>query len=143
MTDVRGDQVYEMTEDECWALLERGALGRLATAVGELVDVFAVNYGVVDRRVLFKTDAGTKLASLTINAHVAFETDGFDERTAWSVVVKGVARVVEAAEERLEAERVPIVSWLPTQKTRIVAIEPTEITGRGFVRGPEPDPDWY
>ena len=141
---VRSDPLYELTVHDCWALLERAALGRLAVAVGDVVDVFPVNYAVdADHRLLFKTSEGTKLAALTVNRHVAFEVDGTDDQNAWSVVVKGVARPVDRLDERVAAERLPIVSWLPTRKTRIVAIEPTSVTGRGFVRGVEPDSDWY
>ena len=135
--------LYELTEDDCWALLERGALGRLAVAVRGSIDVFPVNYAVDRRRVLFKTNPGTKLAALTVNDAVAFEVDGFDEQTAWSVVVKGTAHALETMDEQLAAERLPIVSWAPSVKTRIIAIEPTSITGRGFVREPEPEADWY
>lgn len=141
MQGMRSDPLYELTEADCWALLERGALGRLAVAVGDLVDVFPVNYAVSDGRILFRTNEGTKLAALTINRHVAFEVDGVDEQTAWSVVVKGVARAIEGFDE--EADALPLVSWLPTPKTQVVRIEASEISGRGFVRGAEPETDWY
>ncbi|MGH8824932.1 MAG: pyridoxamine 5'-phosphate oxidase family protein, partial [Jiangellaceae bacterium] len=43
------------------------------------------------------TAEGTKLASVTVSRRVAFEIDGFDAGTgqAWSVVVRGVAHVLE------------------------------------------------
>lgn len=143
MSAVRSEPLHDLTEDDCWALLERGALGRVAVAVRELVDVFPVNHAVSARRILFKTNPGTKLTALTVNTQVAFEVDGVDEQTAWSVVVKGVARTLETSAEQLAAERLPIVSWLPNLKTRFVAIDPTSVTGVGFVRGAEPDADWY
>jgi uncharacterized protein len=135
--------LYELTEDDCWALLERGALGRLALTAAGVVDVFPVNYAVDGRRILFKTSEGTKLAELTVHEQVAFEIDGVDDQTAWSVVVKGVSRTLERPADLEAAERHPIVSWLPTLKSRVVAIDPVAVSGRGFIRGPEPDPDWY
>jgi uncharacterized protein len=135
--------LYELTEDDCWALLERGALGRLALTAAGVVDVFPVNYAVDGRRILFKTSEGTKLAELTVHEQVAFEIDGVDDQTAWSVVVKGVSRTLERPTDLEAAGRHPIVSWLPTLKSRVVAIDPVAVSGRGFIRGPEPDPDWY
>jgi uncharacterized protein len=135
--------LYELTEDDCWALLERGALGRLALTAAGVVDVFPVNYAVEGRRILFKTSEGTKLAELTVHEQVAFEIDGVDDQTAWSVVVKGVSRTLERPADLEAAGRHPIVSWLPTLKSRVVAIDPVAVSGRGFIRGPEPDPDWY
>ncbi|GAA2753965.1 pyridoxamine 5'-phosphate oxidase family protein [Amnibacterium kyonggiense] len=143
MSDVESDPVALLTEEDCWALLERGALGRLAVAVDGVVDLYPVNYAVDRRRILFKTNPGTKLAALTVNRHVAFEIDGTDEQSAWSVVVKGEARPLETMAEQFDAERLPIVSWLPTAKSRVVVLVPTSVSGRGFLRGEEPDAAWY
>jgi uncharacterized protein len=144
MTDVRNaDGLYELGEEDCWAMLERGALGRLAVAAAGVVDIFPVNYAVHGRRLLFKTSEGTKLAELTIHAQVAFEIDGADEQTAWSVVVKGAAALLERGADLDAVEQRPIVSWLPALKRRVVAIEPSVVTGRGFIRGSERDTEWY
>lgn len=144
MRDTTPDGVlHELTEDDCWALLERGALGRLALTAAGVVDVFPVNYAVDGRRILFKTSEGTKLAELTVHEQVAFEIDGFDEQTAWSVVVKGAAHPLERRAELEAAEQRHVPSWLPTVKSRIVVIDPEAVSGREFVRGPEPDGEWY
>ena len=143
MTDTQSAQIYELDDADCWALLERGALGRLAVAVADLVDIYPVNYAVDDRRLYFRTTEGSKLAAIVIRSQVAFEIDGVDDQTAWSVVVKGDARLIDHLDERTAAERLPIVSWLPTVKRRIVVIDPVEVTGRAFLRGSEPDAEWY
>ena len=144
MVDTSPDSVlYELDVDDCWALLERGALGRLALTTAGVVDIFPVNYAVDGRRILFKTSEGTKLAELTVHDQVAFEIDGADDQTAWSVVVKGIARTLERRMDLDRAEQRRLVSWLPTVKTRLVEIDPLEVTGRAFVRGPEPDSEWY
>lgn len=140
---LRADGLYELTEEDCWALLERGALGRLAATAAGKVDIFPVNYAVDGRRILFRTSEGAKLAELTVRAQVAFEIDGADEQTAWSVVVKGHAAPLEQRADLEAAERRAIVSWLPTLRSSIVAIRPTAVTGRGFVRSQGSDTDWY
>lgn len=141
MATTTDDAVRRLTEDDCWALLERESLGRLGLVVAGDLEIFPVNYRVDARRLLFRTAEGTKLAGLTINDQVVFEVDGVDETSAWSVVVKGTAHALEHESELLRAEQVAPASWLPTVKTRFVEIRPTAISGRGFRRGPEPEPD--
>src|SRR5579875_1889616 len=128
--DIADGTLYELTEDDCWALLERERLGRLAVDAAGIVDLFPVNYAVDGRRILFKTSEGTKLASMTVSAHVAFEIDGTDEQTAWSVVVHGAAHPLDGSIERELSERRRIVSWLPTIKSRVVVLDPASATGR-------------
>jgi uncharacterized protein len=141
MTTVTDDGVHHLTEAVCWALLGSGSLGRLGVVVGDDLDLFPVNYRVHGDRLLFRTAEGTKLAALTVHDRVAFEVDGVTETTAWSVVVKGTARMLEKEAEILSAESDRPDSWLPTVKTRFVEIQPQTITGRGFHRRPEPELD--
>jgi nitroimidazol reductase NimA-like FMN-containing flavoprotein (pyridoxamine 5'-phosphate oxidase superfamily) len=143
MTDTRAAEIYELDDADCWALLERGVLGRLAVAVADLVDIFPVNYAVDDRHLSFRTTEGSTLATIVTRSQVAFEIDGVDDQTAWSVVVKGTARLIDHLDERAAAERLPIVSWLPAVERRIVVIDPVEVTGRASLRGSEPDAEWY
>jgi uncharacterized protein len=88
---------------------------------------------------LIRTNPGTKLAELTINDKVAFEADRVGSDEAWSVVVKGTARVIESQTEIDEADRLPLKPWTPTRKYTYVEITPTEIHGRHFELGPEPE----
>jgi hypothetical protein len=81
------------------------------------------------------------LLEVTINGSVAVETDAYSESEAWSVVVKGTARVIEKQTDLYAAEALPLRSWVPTVKPVFIRVTPTEITGRHFTLGPEPDPD--
>ena len=85
------EPVQELSRDECRELLKRGELGRLATAAGGEPDIFPVNYFSDGDRILIRTAPGTKLLELTVHSAVAFETDGYTEDEAWSVVVHGRA----------------------------------------------------
>ncbi|AYF99395.1 pyridoxamine 5'-phosphate oxidase family protein [Protaetiibacter intestinalis] len=128
-----------LDERECWELLELAPMGRIAIAVGGVIDIFPLNFAVHDGAVYFRTAPGTKLVELTIHPDVALEIDGWDEGEAFSVVVKGVAERLEHAAEIEEAERLPLTPWVPTLKYRWVRIRPGSVTGRRFRRGPEPD----
>jgi nitroimidazol reductase NimA-like FMN-containing flavoprotein (pyridoxamine 5'-phosphate oxidase superfamily) len=131
--------VSTLTEDECWNVLSRSHLGRLAVAVGGEPDIFPVNYVLDGPRVFFRTAPGAKLGELAANPRIAFEVDEYDDTYAASVVVKGVAKLLELQREIDAADALPLDPWIPTLKYRWVRIAPVAITGRRFQRGPEPD----
>lgn len=131
--------VDRLSEDECWELLSRASLGRLALNVRNELDIFPINFVTHDGAILFRTAPGTKLAELTANPRVVFEADEYDERSAASVIVKGVAEEMQHQSEIDAADALPLVPWIPTLKYRWVRIVPTSITGRRFERAPEPD----
>lgn len=128
-----------LSDDECWQLLSGESLGRLATGAGGQPEIFPVNFVVQNQTVLFRSAEGTKLITTVINNVVAFEADGHNDVGAWSVIVKGKAHVLEIAADVQEAEEAHLLPWIPTLKLRFVRIIPSEITGRRFTFGPEPD----
>jgi len=72
---------------------------------------------------------------------VSFEADYHDTELTygWSVIVKGRAHVLSTSAEIGEAERAQLRPWTATQKLRYVRVNASEITGRRFKFGPEPD----
>jgi len=125
-------------ERECWELLRREALGRLAVIHAGAPDIFPVNHLVDHGSIVIRTAAGTKLATAA-GRPVAFEVDGFDltAGTAWSVVVRGTAHKILEREETLSALRLPLVPWQEGRKAWFLRIEPVEVTGRRVVLSPE------
>lgn len=138
-----GDPISVLDRDEAWQLLKGQYVGRLAVSVAGQPDVFPVNFHADDTSIVFRTAPGSKLLEVTINATVAFETDGYDADEAWSVVVKGTAHVLEKQAEIFAAEAIGLRSWIPTIKPVFVRIAPTEVTGRRFQFGPEPETEPY
>ncbi|MDY0910152.1 pyridoxamine 5'-phosphate oxidase family protein [Microbacterium sp. CFBP9034] len=128
-----------MSVDECWNLLARCELGRLATSVEGEPDIFPVNYVVDGPSVLFRTAPGSKLTELSANPRVAFEVDQYDDTDAASVVLKGTAKLLQVQEEIDAADALGLAPWTPTLKYRWVRIAAHTISGRRFERGPEPD----
>jgi uncharacterized protein len=139
MTTPEAQPVTDMTDHECWAELSSMTLGRLATSVDGEPDIVPVNYVVQRHTVLIRTAEGTKFASAVINERVAFEADDHGLTQGWSVVVKGHARVLYTAEEFAAAEKADVLPWTATPKQRFIRITPTEITGRRFQFGCEPE----
>lgn len=129
----------DMTTEEAWRFLEHTRFGRLALSVANEPDIFPINYLAHDRKLLMRTNPGTKLAELTINDSVAFEIDGLAESEAWSVVVKGTARVLESQSEIDVVSELPLSPWLQTYKYTFVEIVPGSVRGLRFQLGTEPE----
>lgn len=126
--------VTEIPHEECYRLLDSARFGRLAMCMHGEPDIFPVNFLVVDEKVVIKTAAGTKLFELTLNSAVALEADHIEGDEAWSVVLKGIARVVESFTEKYELDDLRLETWLPSEKPVYITIEQTEVSGRRFQR---------
>lgn len=134
--------ITELTKDEAWDFLRKRTMGRLAVSVAGQPDIFPINYFADETSIVFRTAPGSKLLEVTINAAVALETDSYSTQEAWSVVVKGNAVVLEKQADIYAAEALPLRSWVPTVKPVFVRVTPSEIHGRHFQLGPEPEPDF-
>ena len=129
--------VEELSLPECWDLLRREVVGRLAVAIANAPDIFPINYIVDDGSIVFRSAPGTKLAAAVLGRGVALEIDGYDkvdgvETAAWSVIVRGTARLIENMKEYLEADDLPLFPWHTSPKPEIVRIDPEIVTGRRF-----------
>ncbi|GAA2965042.1 MULTISPECIES: pyridoxamine 5'-phosphate oxidase family protein [Microbacterium] len=139
MEEMMDDVVATLSDAECWQLLAGEELGRLVTRVGDVLDIFPVNY-VVDRdTVVFRTAAGSKLVELTVNDEVLFEVDHYTDAAAWSVIIRGRAQRLATEEDVEAADELPLRPWLPTLKYHYVRVSAETMSGRSFRRGPEPD----
>jgi uncharacterized protein len=133
------EPVTVLFEDENWQLMGSMTLGRLITSFAGEAEVFPVNYVVQDRTVLFRTAEGTKLFSAVANHTVVFEADDHNVAEGWSVIIRGRARLLKTDKEIQHAESAQLLPWTATRKPHYVRISPTEVTGRRFRFGPEPD----
>jgi hypothetical protein len=122
--------------EECLALLGTQRVGRLAVTTPDGPAIFPVNYAIGGDRVVFRTDAGTKLDASALQ-RVAFEIDVIDEAdgTGWSVVVEGFGTEIgDAVDRRSVALRaLEVHPFAPGEKSHVVEIQPRSITGRRIV----------
>jgi uncharacterized protein len=133
------DPILVLDEEQSWKLLENTQHGRIVlTAAGES-DICPINYHAHDGVLLLRTAPGTKLAELTINENVMFEADGITSEEAWTVVVKGTARVLTLSQEIADAEALNLKTWVPTFKDFYLEIKPSQISGRHFNFGEQPE----
>lgn len=132
---------HHLTREECVELLGDQVIGRLAVVVGGRPEIFPINYVLDGEAVVFRTNAGTKLAGTT-QAEVAFEVDLTHAKTmsGWSVVVHGIAQEITDSDRADVQERLrslPLGVWVPGERPHLLRIVPVEITGRRV--GPSAD----
>ena len=138
-THADGNPVLELDDEQSWKLLDATQHGRLVVSVAGEPDIFPVNYLTSDRKIYLRTAPGNKLAQLTINSRVLLETDGVLSDEAWSVVLRGTARVLTNSSELAAVEELGLKSWVPTLKDFYVEIEPMSVSGRHFQLGEQPE----
>ncbi len=127
--------------EECLELMARSGVGRVAFLADGEIEVLPVNYTIEGARVAFRTATGTKLEAAIERSVVAFEVDAFDpqDRTGWSVVIKGRAEVVADAALIARLERTGLTPWATAvPKNEWVVIHPNAITGRRVPARREP-----
>ncbi|KNH21755.1 flavin-nucleotide-binding protein [Arthrobacter sp. ZBG10] len=134
-----GNPVLDLTDDQSWHLVDNTRHGRLVVSVAGEPDIFPVNYVTAARKIYLRTAPGNKLAQLTINDAVLFEADGVLSDEAWSVVVRGKARVLNTSADLAPVEELGLQSWVPTLKDFYVEIVPASVSGRHFQLGQQPE----
>lgn len=128
---------------ESWVQLQRQNVGRLVTTVGNVTDIFPVTYVVDGESIVFRTAEGSKLSEITVSDRVLFEVDEVTDDAAWSVIIRGRAKVLRTETEIAHADELPLSPIVPTLKLNYVRVTPDEtegsMSGRFFIRGEEPD----
>lgn len=122
-----------MSRAECDARLHDTPLGRVAFVSDGDVVVFPVNFRYHEGTIVFRTSEGAKLEAAATRNAVAFEIDGWDAdtRDGWSVLVKGVARIVDEDDGTQALFDLGLRPWADAlDRRRWVEIRPDEITGR-------------
>lgn len=85
-----------LTPDECRALLDRQAVGRLAYVEHGQVGIVPIHYVHADGWLYGRTTPGAKITAMQHHPWVAFEVDEVDGPFDWrSVVVRGALYVIE------------------------------------------------
>jgi len=130
-TDHAGLEVlpFEM----CLALLVSVPVGRIGfIADGELV-ILPVNHLVDGQDVVFRTAAGSKLSAAGNGGLVAFEADSYDDldRSGWSVVISGVAEVIDDDAEADRLNNLGLHPWSTAVEHPFwIRIRPVSVSGR-------------
>lgn len=144
--------LVELTQEQCLALLESEAVGRVALCTPEGPRIVPVSYRVHEGFVLMRTAPYTLLGRYGPGAVLALEADRLEadrvetdgpgahlETSAgggWSVVVRGAAEVVDDLDEiaaiRACADPEP---WPDGSRTLYLRVHCREVTGRRLSGG--------
>jgi nitroimidazol reductase NimA-like FMN-containing flavoprotein (pyridoxamine 5'-phosphate oxidase superfamily) len=137
--------LQELDEAECLRLISPGGVGRIAFVGSYDLTVLPVNYRLVNGAILFRTteDGLVEEDLRTGIAHgeyrVAFEVDHLDEATreGWSVLVRGPAHHLDAADEQEAARLAGVEPWAAGKRNHFIRITPVGVTGRRIRNAPE------
>jgi nitroimidazol reductase NimA-like FMN-containing flavoprotein (pyridoxamine 5'-phosphate oxidase superfamily) len=129
-------RLKDLPPHECLSLLAMARVGRVGIAAGEGPLILPVNFIVLGESVVFRTVPGAKLGAAMARAAVSFEADDYapDGTWGWSVLLRGIASEMAAGPERDSLRVALLRAWAFHERAadRIVRIDPTSITGRGF-----------
>jgi len=144
----------EMRREENENFLRTARVGRISTSLKDQPYIVPIFYVYHKGRILIHTSgSGKKIEAIAKNSAVCFEIDesSEDERKLKSVIVFGKASIIQSGEEKLEALRALVEKYREYHKSReelmhvlydekyyadcmeraaIIAISPTQITGR-------------
>lgn len=117
---------------ECWALATTRTTGRLGFFREGLLDIFPVNYFVLDEHVYFRTSADGTIATSYLD-HAAFQVDHVDRdtRSGWTILLNGPATRVEDPTllTTLWGKAVD-EPWAPGHRDLFYDLAPTLVRGR-------------
>jgi nitroimidazol reductase NimA-like FMN-containing flavoprotein (pyridoxamine 5'-phosphate oxidase superfamily) len=131
----RAGSIKELSETECWALLDTTTVGRVAFVSAEGQQLLPVNFVVIDEKIYFRTLPGGVLDSALSRGHddVAFGVDHHEDmyRHGWNVTVRGGAVGVEdraTINMVLSTER--LRPWAGGVRPAVIRVTPRSIAGR-------------
>jgi hypothetical protein len=126
-------RLTELSRPESLRLLASVPYGRVVFSESALPAIRPVNHMMSDSAVIISMDLGTSILSRE-GVVVAYEADAIDpvQRLGWSVIVTGVARVVEDSGEAVRYRQL-LRPWTSEPCDHIIRICPELVTGYELV----------
>jgi len=137
----RPRQAIELTEGECWRLLESVSIGRVVFTHHAMPAIRPVNHFIESRTIVIRTHLGAAIASRAMEqapsglgkargSVVCYEADELDpvRHTGWSVIATGLARLVTDPAD-IARYATAIEPWIAGEMNQAVVIEPQFISG--------------
>jgi hypothetical protein len=133
----RRSELISLTRHECLHFLRDGGVGVVAFDRGYGPEVLPVTYAADEETLLFRTGTTSRLAVETDGCLVAFETHGLEPalRDAWSVIIRGIARV--SRDNEPAGTDLTVEPWAPGEHgtTILLSMALSQITGRQLTPG--------
>jgi nitroimidazol reductase NimA-like FMN-containing flavoprotein (pyridoxamine 5'-phosphate oxidase superfamily) len=129
-----GTNIRELTQAQCLDRLAGGTVGRVGYVAAQGLQVIPVNYRVAGSTLMLSTTPRSSLAQLAeMGRPVTFEVDyyGTDLELAWSVLMQGTLRELDAAgREKLADLRRPVQPWVGEAASLHLEFVPKTFSGR-------------
>jgi nitroimidazol reductase NimA-like FMN-containing flavoprotein (pyridoxamine 5'-phosphate oxidase superfamily) len=130
LTDQRS--LHELTRAEAMALLASVQIGRLVFTHQALPAIRPVNHLIEEGKIVIGLTPGSAIAATSGagGTVVAYEADVLDpdQRTGWTVIIVGVARL-ESDADAAERYRRALQPWLSGAMQDVVTISSDVVTG--------------
>lgn len=136
MSALGGRGLRELSREESLRLLGSVSLGRVVFSDHALPAIRPVNHLVDGEQVIVRSHTGAAILSAAEQGVVvAYEADAIDpeQRLGWSVVVTGVARLVDDPELAAEYRR-RLRPWVDRPMDMVIAISADIVTGFELVQ---------
>jgi nitroimidazol reductase NimA-like FMN-containing flavoprotein (pyridoxamine 5'-phosphate oxidase superfamily) len=126
-------QMKELTRQEAMRRLGSVQVGRVVFTAHAMPAIRPVNHLVDDGQVIIRSHEGSAIvtaASAGPGTVVAYEADEIDpgSRTGWSVVVTGLARLVDEPAQTARYQQA-LQPWVAGQMDYLIRIDPQVVTG--------------
>jgi hypothetical protein len=119
-----------------------GGVGRIVFSTQRGPVALPVNFEFTEDQIVFSTD-DEKASALSSGSTIGFEIDRADETLSegWSVLVTGTCRRITDPEDVQRLSSLDLEAWAGGDRHALIAITPTETTGRVIVHSSPPDED--
>lgn len=123
-----------LSYDDCLERLRSRSVGRIALINAGSPTILPVAYTVAGNSIVFRSPVGSKLEAAENSQPIAFEIDDHDaeQRTGWSVLVTGVADVVDDSEIVAGLDALGLDSWAldAVEDVTWIRVRAESVTGR-------------
>lgn len=125
-----------LTEEECWAYIRPGGVGRFLYNADRGPVAVPVNYAMLDNAAVFRTDDRTAASGAVSQQRVSFDVDQIDDALSegWSVLVSGTATILTRPDDLRAAAGLGIEPWPAGERNTYIRLVPEEVTGRRIRR---------
>ncbi len=130
-SDTGHQGIAVIADQRCLELVRGESIGRLGFSARAMPVIFPINFVLIGRDVVFRTEPGQKLDAAHLQAVACFEVDSYDgfAHTGWSVLITGRLAVTEGpALDRLGP--LPLRPWAVTGASDVVMLRGELISGR-------------
>ena len=137
-----GRELEVLDETECWGLISRDTLGRIAYTHRAMPAIRPVNYVLSGHDVLIRTAPSSEMGRSLDGQVVALEVDQIDRstRSGWVVVITGTATATDLTGQPPRPSLAGLEPWAAGERGLLVHIDVNKITGRRLV-APEAVPE--